>query len=104
MPMRSPLGRELRTLLTRTPRWRSSTAFAARLCRMVSSQARSLNAPRSEFAQTRDELGAGERLAGHHQERVVAGDRADDVVQGGPVQRAPEVVRPTGRCSQYRQV
>src|SRR3954449_9409870 len=77
MPMRSPLGREVRTLLTRSVLLGQSS--------------------RSQFTQTRDELGAGEGLAGHHQEGVVAGDRADHVVQGGPVQGARQVVRPARR-------
>src|SRR3954468_11159223 len=56
MPMRSPFGMEVKTLLTG-------------------------HAPWSEFAQLRDEFGSGDGLTGHHQEGVVACDGADDVVQ-----------------------
>ena len=50
------------------------------------------------------QFGAGHRLAGHHEDGVVAGDGADDVRQGRAVDRAGQIVRRAGRGAQHGEV
>ena len=47
---------------------------------------------------------AGDRLAGHDENGVVAGDGADDVGQAGAVERAGQELRGARRGAQHRQV
>src|SRR3954452_21453639 len=89
MPTRSPTGREVRTLLTA-----SSSRFEVLL---ASDRVR-------EGKQVVGQRAPALRVAGHHEQGVVTGDRAADVRQPGPVELRGEVLRGPGRRAQDDQV
>src|SRR4051794_30017919 len=89
MPTRSPTGREVRTLLTA-----SSSRFEVLL---ASDRVR-------EGQQVVGQRAPALGVAGHHEQGVVTGDRADDVRQAGAVERRGEVLGGAGGRAQDDEV
>src|SRR4051794_11690121 len=109
MPTRSPTGREVRTLLNGVPSsWVGGEGWSG----LVGTRGRRRRLGAGgrggdPVRQRQEALGERRTAVGppaDHQDRVVAGDGAEDVVEAGPVERRGEELGGPGRRPQQGEV